>query len=60
MLSSSDESVFDYKEYDLPEGYDSNDENAHEFIPVVSSGSENGGTSSDGDDNMPDVEELTN
>ena len=55
-LASSDESVF---EYHLPEGYDSHGENAHEFIAVISSDPENGGSSDDFDD-MPDVEDLSN
>jgi len=65
-LSSSDESVF---EYDLPEGYDSQNELNPEFIPILSSGSENGGESSDedaaafagtGTEAMPDFDDLSN
>ena len=54
ILSSSDESDF---EYNLPSGYNSQDSDNPEYIPVMGSGSES--SSSDGAE-MPNFDELSN
>lgn len=52
-MDQSEESAF---EYNLPEGYDSQNEDNPEYIPVVSSGDE---FSSDDEDGMPALNDIS-